>query len=148
MRCDSRVGFWGGWRRVGTPCSPELRSRRDGCHRNPHMLTSMQIVGRSFQFRILRGWAQSIIDYLGSRVRGMVLSLSPLRGLSTHWSIVLLVLVDPRVLIGMKFRSHAWRGGLCLPPVYRVISWFVSFLGVGCVDKMGEWDFSGWGEFS
>jgi len=81
-------------------------------------------------------------------VRGGVLSLALLWDAVTHWVTVLTGPFGPLALCGLSFRPHAWHVGLVLPPYFLIVSELLSVLWVGCINKMGEWDFSGLVEFS
>ena len=59
-----------------------------------------------------------------------------------------MVLFGSLPLRGLSFRPHVCRGDLVLPPYFRIYSELVPFLWVGCIRKLGDWDFSGWVYFS
>ena len=54
------------------------------------------------------------------------------------------VLLGPSSLSGEGIRPVAWRLCRVLPPLVRYVDVFVSFLWVGFVSIMAEWDFAGW----
>ena len=89
-----------------------------------------------------------IIVCMSFTMRGGLLSLALLWDAVTPWIKVLAVSIGSLVLCGMSFRPDAWHVGLVLPPYFLIVSELLSVLWVGCISKMGEWDFSGLGEFS
>jgi hypothetical protein len=53
-------------------------------------------------------------------------------------------MLGPLALSGESIRHVAWRLCEFFHPLIRYINGLVSFVWVGFVSMMGEWDFEGW----